>query len=124
MNRLMGEIRFADPFTAPSDDGEDDDDENDAAVDIATYHNYRQLNSMGVIVESDRNNEWFRLDLDRLLTLGFSLVWDERQNRVRFCDKREMRWLVDCIPYLDDVITKETLHTFTIIKIQATNLSP
>lgn len=122
MNRLEVEGRFPDPFTTPNDDEADDD--NDATVDISTYHNYQQLNSMGVIIETGRNNEWFRLDLDRLLTLGFSLVWDERQNCVRFCDKREMRWIVDCIPYLDDIITRETLHTFTIIKIQATNLSP
>lgn len=81
---------------------------------------FNELDALGVILEHDDVN--VRLDMNRLLQLGYVVVFNF--NEPYFIQKSDFSYMYDVIMYINDVLPKSCLKTFTLCKIKNCRFSP
>lgn len=80
-----------------------------------------ELRCLNVIIEELPQN-LLRLDLSRLYTLGYLLLFNH--DKINFVSIVDFNYMYNPNMYLNDVIPKSSLASFTLIKMKNTNISP
>lgn len=81
-----------------------------------------ELAVLGIVKEVDRTRRTVTLDVPRLYSIGYSIVFES--TRPVFVRNEHIVYLWDSIVYFDDTIPMESMYSYCMMKIKCEGLSP
>lgn len=82
---------------------------------------FNELRCLNVIIE-ELPNDWLRINISRLYMLGYLLL--VRNNKIHFTTISDFNYMYNPNIYLNNIIPKSSLASFTLIQMKNVNFSP
>lgn len=93
-------------------------DDDDECIRNNRYQAFDDLCTLGIVCDVNLKKQTIRLDIDRLYSVGYILIYDNVKRIPMFIRCCDLSFVYNCILYMSDCIYVKSLESFDLIKIK------